>query len=87
MSHLYNLYKTRNQLLISVYLTIILYLFSVTHRPNQAGHIVCHSNKIFHSFIQCLCMILYFVSFNLHSNNKGVCFAEVILSFVVTLFA
>ena len=27
MSHLYNLYKTRNQLLISVYLTIILYLF------------------------------------------------------------
>ena len=23
----------------------------MTHRPNQAGHIACHSNKIFHSFI------------------------------------
>ena len=23
----------------------------MTHRPNQAGHFACHSNKIFHSFI------------------------------------
>ena len=23
----------------------------MTHRPNQAGHLACHSNKIFHSFI------------------------------------
>ena len=32
---------------------IILYLFIVTHRPNQAGHLACHSYKIFHSFTVC----------------------------------
>ena len=26
----------------------------MTHRPNQSGHITCHSNKIFHSFINTL---------------------------------
>ena len=43
--HLYNMYKTRSQLLnLYSVLAVILYPFLVTHRPNQAGHFACHSN-------------------------------------------
>ena len=55
----------------------------MTHRPNQAGHLACHSDKIFHSFTVCTMQSYYIVwgSFRLAARpNNYLYMLQILLS-------